>query len=207
MKSALIVTTYNRRNYLRDCLNSLSQLSEFPQVIIFSDDCSDDPNIKDMRYCFISPNEQFYLSTERNMGIRKNLLLAYDFAFNYDCDFVINLDGDAIVKPNFITRLIGLKNRFPHSIVSGFNCNNPKNPILKDGDDYVLRRHCNGINMGIDKEQYKYIIKPALEQDGNWDYNSTHEQPFVISKPSVVQHIGMISSMGHNDSPDVACDF
>ena len=30
---------------------------------------------------------------------------------------------------------------------------------------------------------------------------------FIVTKPSVVQHIGIKSIMGHNETIDVACDF
>ena len=46
------------------------------------------------------------------------------FALGYD--IVINLDADAIVKPNLISRLVELKTRFPKFIVSGFNSLNKK---------------------------------------------------------------------------------
>src|SRR5690606_1001068 len=140
-------------------------------------------------------------------GIKDSLLKGFDIAFSMGVDIAINLDSDAIVKPDFITRIKDLKSRFPDRIISGFNCDNKRNPVLFDGVDYVERKHCNGINMCIDKTQYERIIKPALLRPvGNWDFDSTNNNNFIITKPSVVQHIGAVSSMNHTGM-DIACDF
>lgn len=205
-KTALIITTYNRPELLAKCLDSLRQcdLSKVDHLI-FVDDCSSDTRVADLIGDFRHPFVSIAIS-DKNVGIKQSLLSGYDIAF-HSCDYAINLDPDAIVKPNFINELLHLKEQQPEFIISGFNCNHPANPVISSHDGYVLRKHCNGINMLIDKDQYEAIIKPALLSKGNWDFNSTHKLPFVISKPSLVQHIGANdSTMGHNKG-DVACDF
>lgn len=131
----------------------------------------------------------------------------YNLSFHYGNDYCINLDSDTIVKTDFVTRLLDLKKRFPDYIISGFNCNHPQNPVIETHEDYVMRKHANGINLLVDKQQYERIILPALSSTGNWDFNSTHDKPFIVAKPSLVQHIGaQDSTMGHTNG-DVACDF
>lgn len=206
MGTALIITTYNRPDLLAKCLDSLRQ-ADLSKVdhIIFVDDCSSDTRVADLIGDFRHPFISVAIS-DKNVGIKQSLISGYDIAF-HSCDYAINLDPDAIVKPNFIAELLRLKQEQPEFIISGFNCNHPQNPVISTHDGYVLRKHCNGINMLIDKEQYETIIKPALLSNGNWDFNSTHKLPFVIAKPSLVQHIGADdSTMGHNKG-DVACDF
>jgi glycosyltransferase involved in cell wall biosynthesis len=206
-KTALIITTYNRPELLKQCLDSLrnADLSKVNEVIIV-DDHSTDHNVAMLIGDFIHHNGGVYFRHTHNTGIKEALMTAYQFAFR-NCDLAINLDPDTIVKSNFVTTLLQLKQQHPDSIISGFNCNHPQNPVISSHDGYVLRKHCNGINMLIDKQQYETVIKPALQSNGNWDYNSTHTKPFVISKPSVVQHIGINqSTMGHAGG-DVACDF
>lgn len=204
--TALIITTYNRPEYLLQCLDSIMALTEFPELLIIVDDASD-LDTKKILYDYdtlIDHQRHLYKST--NLGIKDSLEKGFTYAFKHGAELVINLDGDAIVKPNFITRLKELHTRYPDHICSGFNCDNPKNPILYEAEDYVLRNHCNGINMCFNRRQYEQWIMPALLREGNWDFNSTHNLPFVISKPSVVQHIGLESSMGHVN-PDIACDY
>lgn len=208
MTTALIITTYNRPEYLKRCLDSIRAMSELPDHILLMDDCSTDEQTIKLIKSFSLPRGEVGRSFgDSNRGIAAQLKTAFIFVFGLGFDLAINLDADAIVKPDFITRLKVLKSRYPEHIVSGFNCDNPRNPILYEGEDYVLRNHCNGINMCMDEKQFENIVLPALQSPGNWDYNSTHKLPIVISKPSVVQHTGIESSMGHNINPDISCDF
>lgn len=212
MKTALIICTYNRPDYLESCFESVLALDEKSTDTYVIDDRSTSVGIvrQIKSFCIgISGIENDGHSHFKpfNSGVKDSLLIGFDWAFKDGCDLAINIDSDAIVKPNFITRIKDLKQRFPDRIISGFNCNHPRNPILFDGEDYVERRHCNGINMAIDKQQYESIVRPALlKPTGNWDFDSTYDKPFIISKPSIVQHIGMVSSMGHQGA-DVACDW
>lgn len=207
-KTALIITTYNRPELLKQCLDSLrnADLSKVDEVIVVDDNSTDPKTVAEVTNWKI-PNRITLHRRNVNGGIKRALIDGYNIAFYFGADYVINLDPDAIVKPNFINELLRLKSEHPEHIISGFNCNHPQNPVISDHPDHVKRKHCNGINMLIDKEQYETIIKPALLSSGNWDYSSTHKLPFVISKPSVVQHIGVnASTMGHAGG-DVACDF
>lgn len=214
MTTALILTTFNRPEYLKRCLESLQQLEELPLYYVIVDDCSTDKETLSILQETNTTGSPYFirgikglLNKQENRGIKHSLQMGFAFAFSLKVDLAINLDSDAIVKPDFITRLKDLKARFPGHIVSGFNCNHPKNPILFDGDDYVMRQHANGINMCMNREQYEAHVLPALQSQGNWDYSSTHNKPFVISKPSVVSHLGWDNStMGHVNG-DRACDF
>lgn len=206
INTALIIPIYNRPQYLKRCFESLSA-AMLPQLIILIDDASTDIETIQMVQSFKCEADVIKITNATNKGVQQNLLKGYDMAFALGFRYVANLDSDAIVKPDFYFKIARLKHDFPHHIASGFNCDNPKNPILENEKDYVLRQHCNGINMLIDADDYKEVVRPALLQKGNWDFNSTHKLPFIITKPSVVQHIGMESSMGHTEHPDVACDF
>lgn len=206
MKTALILTTYNRPHYLSKCLDSLRELTVKPDLFIPIDDGSTDNRTLDLLYRFRAFKNAQPIIKRENKGIKDSLLRGFSAAFEQGYDYAINLDGDAIVKPEFIETLLYLKHQFPENIISGFNCNHPANPMQGFGEGYVKRNHCNGINMLIDKGQFRDIVKPALLREGNWDFNSTNHLPFIISMPSVVQHIGLTSSMGHVGA-DVACDY
>lgn len=210
---AILIPTYNRPEYLQRCLDSLSRVT-FPDdmVIMFIDDSSTDEATKELINGFALPLTIIKHFNVVNVGIKSVLKQGYDFLFQF-CDTVINLDSDAIVKPEFITRLLELKQQFPDHIVSGFNSHNKdgdnlRNPIISEHDGYALKQYANGINMVISKEQYKELSK-SLGATGNWDFNftSANKLPKVIAVPSLVQHIGMKSSMGHTNNPDVASDF
>lgn len=203
---SLILTTYNRPAYLSECLTSL-QAVQFPQdsLLIIVDDASQDLETLRLINEFELPNATIVKHFKKfNKGIKDSLQIGFSLAWHYGSDIAINLDGDAIVKPNFITELLRLHNNNKAHIISGFNCDNPKNPVISSGSTHVIRKHCNGINMLVTKELYDKYIR--LNTSGNWDFDSTPDNGVIIAKPSLVQHIGVNSSMGHVGG-DVACDY
>lgn len=206
---ALILTTYNRPELLTQCLDSLSRadLTRVGMIIIHDDASTDERTLEEIKQFIVKCKQPLtFLRQPDNRGIKNALQTCFKMGF-INHDLCCNIDADVIVKPDFINVLLSLKEQLPKGIVSGFNCDNKQNPITGKGDWYVLRKHCNGINMLMDKEQYERIIKPALSAPGNWDYNSTHDIDFVIACPSQLQHIGATqSTMGHTNG-DVACDF
>ena len=211
MKVALIVTIYNRPEYLKKCFDSLSK-ANFPSetTIYLIDDASTDQSVaavcdeftRRMEHCEI-PTVMY--KKDINSGIKESLKIGVKAAFDDGHDIFINLDGDAVVKPNFIYALLTIKFKCPDKIVSGFNCVSPTNPNVFDKGDYYLKQYCNGINACFTKDLYEKYIVPGLEKHGNWDYNASvvaknDSVMFAVTKPSVVQHIGLNSSMGHMGS-------
>lgn len=200
----LLIPIYNRHEYLKRCLDSLAHV-QFPPntVVMLIDDGSTD---KETIALFNAATFPVMTIKHRhaNRGIKLTMQVGYEFLFKF-CDVVINLDSDAIVKPNFITRLLELHKQFPNKIISGFNSKNTtgkdlRNPIIREYDMYIEKRFANGINMLLSK-------CPDLSKGGNWDFNlSSKETSCIVAKPSLVQHIGLNSTMGHVQ-PDVACDF
>lgn len=214
MTTALILAIHNRPTYLRQCLESLQRV-KYPDkfLLLMIDDCSKDADT-------IAQFEAFNLDAvrvekrryEKNVGIKEVLKFGFEFCFNEGARVVINLDSDAIVKPEFVTRLLELKKQFPDNIVSGFNSENKdngklRNPIISKHEGYSLKQYANGINMCVNRANFERYLKPAFESKGNWDFEATKPNPCVIAVPSLVEHIGLQSSMGHSNNPDVAADF
>ena len=101
MKASLIISTYNWPEALNLCLLSVFQQSRLPDEIIIADDGSTDQTRELIKY-FQSksplpikhvwhPDQGFQLSAIRNKGI---LVAA--------CDYIIQVDGDLILHPDFI---------------------------------------------------------------------------------------------------------
>ncbi len=222
MKLGILICSYNRPNYLELCLDSLN-VADIPsdvEVVIVDDHSTDDETIRLIR-------ESGYTSilNNKNESIKHSMLLGCDFLFDVKgCDMITNLDADTLVKPNFLTVLRDLKHRFNDFLITGFNCltknlnGTERHKVIMQGEDFNMKASVGGVNLIFDQLQYKRWIKPALmrclETQGNWDHASciaaSKETPGVIcAVPSVVQHIGVESSMGHSMSepPDVADDF
>lgn len=211
--TGIIIPCYNRPEYLQRCLNSVLNSNLKDTIFLLIDDASIDSETKELIKEFNPPGVPVIrITNPNNRGIKANLLTGFDLLFK-TCDLVINLDSDAIVKPEWIDILKHLKSEHPNHIVSGFNSKNTnkdgslRNPIIEEHDTYILKKHCNGINMCMNQTDYEKHVRPALAREGNWDYNSTNPNGFIIAKPSVIQHIGVNSSMGHTENPDMACDF
>lgn len=219
MEVGLIITTFNRPAYLQKCLDSVrrADLSQIDTVLIV-DDCSTDKEtiqlINDFR---LDGRVNLIVAfSKENKSIKGSLRFGFDLLFNSH-EICINLDGDAIVRKDFIGKLLDLKGRFPSNIICGFNTTvQNRNPIISEHEDFFEKKYASGINMVINKEQYDKYILPGLLTPHNWDFEASklHEadgKAVIVSNPSVIQHIGIEeSSMGHisaSEPPDVAQDF
>jgi glycosyltransferase involved in cell wall biosynthesis len=102
MKISLIISTYNKPEYLFHCLKSIAELKEFPDEIIVADDGSGKETselIEKFRIQLSVPlihvwqkDNGFRLSRSRNNGIIKS-----------SGDYLIFIDDDIILHPAFIS--------------------------------------------------------------------------------------------------------
>jgi hypothetical protein len=227
MKVSLIITTFERPAYLQRCLDSVrrSDLSQVDCVMIV-DDCSQDKQtIKLINDFELEGVELIKAFSKENRSIKGSLLFGCDLLFN-ESGIVVNLDGDAVVRRDFLEVLLRHKQAAPNNIITGFNCTtknkdgSTRHHIMWAGEDYNMKTTVGGINMLFGKTEYEKYIRPALVETlshgGNWDHkaclNSKKDNLAIrCSVPSVIDHIGIeISSMGHSiggEPPDRADDF
>ncbi len=211
MKVALIIPFHNRPECLKKCLASLPTSPKGTTVILINDFSTDLLAIEIANTFTLKGAKVELHNMPRNAGIKGVLKYGFDYAFKMHTH-VINLDSDCIVADNFwdILDYTGT-----HQIISGINSTNYdkgklRNPIISESKNFVEKRHANGQCLALTKLTYKKYIEPALSKPGNWDYNVSELCKSVICvKPSLVQHIGVVSAMGHNiyGEPDVALDF
>mgnify|MGYP000864350995 CR=1 FL=1 len=235
MKIGLVICTYNRPEYLRFCYESLmrADLSKLSDIVVV-DDCSSDMAVLSMTDQFLADVTEKYEGNilcsahmkPQRKSIKDSLMFGFDLAMKCFCDVFINLDGDAQVRNDFIDVLLGVHKNYPAGITTGFNCNTLNRDgsvrhknlwIEKDGT--VMRESVGGINMCFSREVYFKYVRPALmtclEHGGNWDatackYSMKDSLPVAVCQQSVVQHLGIKSSMGHDaggEPADVADDF
>jgi len=163
------------------------------------------------------------LFKKKNLGMYDSLLTGHDWAFGNGYDFVVTLADDIVVNNYFYAYMDYYRRIFPDNIISGFNTlsesnlGEPRHPVIHDGGWYVKKKTSGSACMGIDRDLYRLYFRPALEErvlnGGGWyDTLATgrayiDNRGVVCTVPSVAEHIGMESTMGHTDNPDVACDF
>lgn len=230
MKTTLLITTYNRPAYLKRCLDSVKRAGIKDVLIV--DDCSSDPET--LRLLQDWP----YKSKPVRKGICDSLLFGIQAAFDMGYDIVINLDADAIIRNDFLERMMELHQAFPNDIITGFHsttknadgserheilhkdffdiseCGIVNDEIIIDEPktvNYCIKRSVGGINMLWTREtwsRYKPVIEEAQRTQRNWDHEVSKASGGIIcAVPSLVQHIGIESAMGHHGTPDVADDF
>lgn len=227
MKVGLLIATYNRPQYLRQCLESIKR-ADIPvgtDILIIDDYSTDPETIKIIRDFEIKDRVMLNYVKGENRSIKDSIMIGSEILFNTGCTYIINLDGDAIVSPDFISRLLKLKIEFDGHIVTGFNCRtknrngSERHVVINEGEGWNMKKSVGGINMVYDEMLYRKWIYPAilecLATPGNWDHRTclraeADGKSIVCAVPSVVQHIGIESSMGHSaggEPPDVADDF
>lgn len=202
IKVGLFITTYNRPDELRECLESLKHVDLKGVEVLIVDDCSSEQLIN------LVPEHWSFSSKPKRKGIKDSIRTGYEQLFK-TCNFVINLDGDAVVKPNLITELLRLHKLYPDKIITGFHSmTQGRHPIIEHKGDHCIKRTVGGINMAMNKETYAKYVLPSLSGNDNWDRQACINAGSVVcAVPSLVQHIGIKSSMNHNEEMDVAADF
>lgn len=217
MKLGIVIPCYNRPQYLKECLWSLknADLSQVSEVLLI-DDNSTDPQTIQLIEEFELDIKITRFRNDVNKKVSQSLSIGYNYFFiEHNFDMVINFDSDAIIRPDCINELLRIYQ--PGKLLTGFHsttraANGDERHIIKSiHDGYVIKHSVGGINFCFDREAYLNYAKPALEstaQFGNWDNVACVNAGGVMCVvPSLVQHIGFDSSLGHHENPDTADDF
>lgn len=211
-KTGIIVPVYDRWEYFRRTLISLNA-SIIPAGCYFyfvSDAIVDDPTDRLFHYFnFKHPVKRIYHS--KNSGVSLSLRTGYEAAIKDNCNILVNVDSDVIVKKDWLEKLFSLHGLFPNAVITGFNSNSRDHKIIKKGDGFLIKSSAGGVNFLIsDKIYNRYFYKKLVNFKG-WDWAvsrelSSNKIPIIVTTPSVVQHIGVHSSLNHYVC-DVAEDF
>lgn len=233
MKIGIAVTAFCRRQLFVECIKSLFRvtLHDYEIVLLIHNDggsdfsaekvVSDlliDPNTREHKRFF--PFDKLIIEDSvENKGIGKSLIYCYDRLFyEENCLYVINLDADTVVSENFIHKLV-FTTMITGRISSGFNTltlepttKEPRHPIWRHMGSYVLKKSVGGINLIMNRKHYEDIAKLCLECGYGWDTLLSRRiqdrwEEFGVTVPSVVDHMGFRSTLGHDHCPDIAFDF
>lgn len=220
MKTAIIIPTYNRPHYLKQCFDSLLNTYLPSDLLIYIiDDASTD---KETIRLIKEFNPQYTVRKEykkQNKGVYDSFITMYDYCFSNGYDYVINVAPDSIVNNYFFDMMVYYKSLFPNKIISGFNAltlsekGTPRHPIVFDGDWYKQKKTSCSLCFGIDKDIYEKTFLTTLMElmaKKRFCYDtiaSGKSEGVICTVPSVAEHIGFESTLGHNFNPDVSCDF
>ena len=218
-ETGLVVTTYNRPQYLARTLKSLKRSQLTNTIVLLVDDGSTDQRTLQQLEEFEGkkiPVVKAYRKKKNGCLMYENLKWGWDFLLkNYHCKYLLNLDPDAIVTKNWLIRLQAvyeqLSSEYKHFVLTGFNAY--QHPLIEQRDNYYRKASAGGINFLFDGETYTEVVRPVLI-DLQWDDHvvaSLHEigGALICTRPSVVQHIGRsgLWSSWNSATFDFAIDF
>lgn len=220
-KVGIIIPTFGRLNYLEKCINSLmkSDLSECLIIII------DESLTKDMNEDHIKTNE-YIKKLDVNFSLIKIFKNKHGNMFDSNligldilgqcCEFLMTIDSDTIHSNNFVEKIINVYNELEQTfndkpiIVSGFNTSNHEF-IDNNNLNYYIKKTIGGCHLCFRQELYWKYIRYTLISN-KWDtniYNLFNKINGLIAttKPSVIDHIGEISSVREGGRHDKSIDF
>ena len=223
-KFGILICCYNRPEYLEKTLASLKNTDLKETIIYIIDDNSTDTKTVKLINDFDILNVKIIKErNDKNLGITKSLEKGFTY-LNNCCEFITNLDSDVILKKNWLEQLYKVyiegKIKFPDAknfIVTGFNCTSScLHKIENTYDAFYTKKTLGGINTFFHNSFSKEYIQILKESSGNknhgWDWNLSYycqknNVPILVTKPSVVQHIGFNGLNSKNKRVDIAEDF
>lgn len=121
LKGAIIITSYNKENFIADAIESaLSQKSDFQIYIILSDDASTDNSpLICQNYHENNKDKIIYLQSEKNIGLVANCYKCLDYALKLGVTYIIQLDCDDFLcdKDYFSNQVNFLENNPNYQVV------------------------------------------------------------------------------------------
>ena len=166
-----VIGLYNREKLANDTINSINK-SFLPKDILFIiiDDGSKNLNLNlDVKFDYI------YFRKQKNYGISNSLVVGWDILHLLDVEFMMNLDSDVEVSPNWLSVLHNISQFTSPTkcIITGYNGNfiNGKinHPIVNKYRNYRIKESAGGINLFFHRNMYRSLIRQSLT---NFDNNS-----------------------------------
>lgn len=220
-KYGLVIPFYSRANYVKEFLESLHQSDLSNCLVVFMDESltkdvnEDHLAVHSLIKNFKIPN-LLKVFKNRHGNMFDSILTGWDMIYPF-CDHLITLDSDTIMCKDWINKIDAsfhaIKNDYPENpfiLASGFNTETERHLIIERRSHYILKNSVGGCNMFFHKNIYPdYIRKTIISY--KWDSNIvTYIQGLggIIgtTNPSVIQHIGEVSSGHRNDQADSSYD-
>lgn len=122
MKSvSLIVLNWKRPDLTIDTVKSLQTITHpnFSYQIIIVDNGSGDDSVKKFNHAFSTDKNIVILETKNNLGYAEGNNFGIRYALKQNADYVLIINNDVIVKPNFLQEIVNFHISHPqYSLIS-----------------------------------------------------------------------------------------
>jgi len=203
---SIIIVNYNGREYLEKCLKSLDKIDYENFEIILVDNNSTDNSIKFVKNTYPSI---MIIKLDKNYGFAEPNNIG---AKNAKGKFLLFLNNDTIVTPNFITAMVQVINQDPKIIICQSRLLKPDGTVDSSGDyidtlgrAFSLKEEnlenrrifsARGASMLVNKEKFfelgefdKNFFASFEDVDLGWRANIFGYKVFLASQ-SIVYHTG-----------------
>ena len=207
-KIAVAIPTYNRAGYVQLCATALNKSIDPNDVWIF-DDRSTTYSVDDLKKWFHTENVQ--QNTERQKADKQGRHIL-EWFITTDYDWLVTLDSDLIVRPDWLELLRGMLPR-TQGVVSLYHSSNKNNHPTMDCPGGGLCKMKSLGNAGVvwSKELAKRMLPRMVNQDGfDWGWTNWLETQKITQyavKDSLVLHVGMHGTWGVDSKREKALGF
>ena len=126
MKAIIIIPTYNEKDNIEKMLNTVLALPEYIEILVVDDNSPDGTASIVEKY--LDNNRVHLLKREKKEGLGPAYIAGFKHSFQYDPDYVIEMDADFSHDPNFVVNFV--------------------DRMEKENLDLVIgSRYCNGISV------------------------------------------------------------
>lgn len=218
VKCGIVVPIFGRYTYVEKFFASLRESDLAECLLILIDESlaknvdSDKRRTQQLVRDFRHPNAaviKVYKAEYGNMF--DSIIAGLDCAAVF-CETLMTIDSDTLHKKHWVKKTCDLLNMYEeNSLVTGFNTvNTGKHPILEKRSDHCVKSSIGGCHMAFKRDTYYQSLRYAI-MSHKWDTNivKQHQGKILATLPSVIEHIGEISS-GHrlaSSGVDRALDF
>ena len=108
----VVIPTWNRRTDLIDCLESLKRVKAPPLEIVVVDNNSTDGTSKAVADHY---PDVHLIQMEKNMGAPVASNAGFKYTLGHQAEFVLRLDSDTVVAPDFLEHLMAAVRAYPEA--------------------------------------------------------------------------------------------
>ena len=184
-KVSIIILNWNSYDLTQDCLLSLQKIDYPAFEVILVDNGSVDGSVEKLQQEF--PCARF-IRNDRNLGFPAGNNVAIRDALTRNPDYLLLLNNDTVVAPDFLTALVRVAESDPQTGIL-----NPKIYYFEPSDHIWYAG-------GVNKPWWSFPKHLGMQKRDNGKYNQTREVSFttgcaLLIKTEVVRRIGMLDEV------------